>query len=1358
MTHPVRRWVLVPVAAAAVLAGVFLFLGRPGEEKEPTSAIATEEPADGDLTRDIPPDVPPPPAATDPPPATADDEISIVSHVLRPGDSLSSIADTFYGPPDRQRGAHWLVIYDYNAEADIIDPVRTPIVATPPDGYTVLLEVGGEILIPFYPGDYPDRISILEKYPIVDGAAPSPADGLVRDPSARTVASAWERVPRWATLSDPGLTAPRPTTARPPQETYVPPAVARRRGLPESPPAVTPDPTPGVPPDPGLPVEPAPPARRTFRLPGLESIIVRLRDQPPEPAPPPETVPIPQLEPPSPTRVSPDLPRPALPRATLALPERSEEAVPVPAITLKAPVHGTFYGPTVTVEGVVQASAGVDIGRDQRTVRRLSAYFEGRDDDTEAAEEISWDTTSGSFRAVLDTSGLQGRQSLVVEGENDRGEVVRRRVTLFDGNTPPSVTLTAPDRAYGYGEVLEIAGFVRDETADFGQPRGVETLRYHLEPVDFAVFQNPVEGEVKPEGDGSFSILVPGNRLTGAQLVTLTIRSVSGAELREVFEIEPAVTAIPRITATGGDGSATLDWSVLPGERSYRIYYRPVGSREGLTPPEELRLWNDPSVRTVADAAPPYTVTGLENTTAYYFQVVTGETGREAWSAVAASVPLDGTEVKVSVANDFDAILLDWNTLPEVSRYALWRRAETEEGYTRIVSVEGGRYRDERVRYGLRYFYRVSPDLAGTTRSAIATGMTTAVPQDVISRVAMTSLPSGSAVGALTVSGDYVVVANPQGVSLLDIWDAPNIIRRGEVKGIQSVSALTAWDRYVIAADGEGRLRVIDTDNAARPGVVFSGPAAGAVDVVAVPASTRILVFAAYGSGGLAVHELRHDPADLPVLSRVGGTSSVAVAAAVDPTDRDSILLASSGGDDVSLYRVDPAGRMVRRSSLGLENVTDLDLLIEADGRSLVLAATTDELVVIDPEGPSVLSRTPFSGGAAVRGVAYDDGAAFAYLGSTSRGVAVFDLSDPTGPVQFAVTEEQHAVTALSLHTDLAGETTVVAATSGGPLFYRAHTLGRSRTVATVEIPGSANRVGMVSALWGPMLLISDSRGVALYPVDQASALRERNAQPQRYIQVGSDVMGADIVVTDTGAYLLVADRREGLFVFDLADTATPVAHLSADLRLLDVSGSYRDGRFLACVVDQRWGLIVVDLTNLDEPVQRSATPTPDPRAIAVIEHHVFLADARDGVVVIDIANPDLPRRDYTVDLPGSRAIHVERSEDGRIAAAVVTAEGVVILTAGAAAGFTVRGTYPTSFAENVWIQNGAVAVPEGILGLTILDLKNPDRPRRISTSDLEYAVDAVLTGSYAFATDGDDLYVLEVLIPPWLAGTTSTP
>ena len=1362
MKGRVFRWItLFLVTAGFLTVGLLVFLRNPPREPDTTSDdVAIEQEAEPE------PEPEPLPEPTREEPAREADledgqepaanaaapEIRVERYVVKSGDSLSQIAREAYSDEERARGAHWLTIYVYSADNGILDPASTPIVSKA-DRYSVNLDAGQELLIPFYPGDFPFQESILARFGVNEEAEIRATGGDEAEIPRLEGWSAPAAARRWLRLAGRlGEASPEPEDDRPVEPRGSEPAGAEPGTI-------------------------APPVES-----GLSVPAAREGTEPPEPAQEPSWS---RQEPAAAERQSSqvvqalELPRAAsepqrprtpqaarrepepLQRETVQLepPPEFQQPEPVaaipPAISLSAPARGNFYGETLLIEGQVQASRGVEIARDQRALEELVVYFDGR---REEADAVYWDVTSGSFRALLQTAELTGLQTVVVEARNDAGERTSVRVPVYDGNTPPSISLTSPDTEYGYGAFLEIAGRAVDATEDLGQPRGVERIRYEIQPADFAIVQDLVEGEIRPRRDGSFEAVIPTEQFKGTQLVVLTARGVNGAEGEISFELSKANTAIPRITATGGNRAVTLDWSPLPGAREYRVYYRSATTpRPGADTDEEPRLWEESGITEIEVATPPYTVRGLDNRVRYEFQVVTGRRGREAWSEVVENVPLTGRELSVSATNDFDAIALRWRPLPSISRYAVWRKGDNEAEYLSVATVEGSEYRDETVRYGIRYAYRIAPDIAGAVMSPAVYGLAASVPQEAITSSALAERPGPS---ALTVAGEYVVVSDREGFALLDIWNLPTVTRRGELSRVGQMRAMDSWDRYVLGAETTGRVRVIDTGDSNNPRVVYSSGDLDAQDLAVVPTSSRVLVFLARNRRGLEVSALEESPVSLRELGADRRRESLLLSTLAAPEEPDLIHLASASPDAINLYSVRPDGVPRLQGSLSQREVTDLHLIADASGAPLLLATTGSEFLVIDPlPRPRVRSRVPIVGASAVRGVAYHDGSLFGYVGSSSNGVTVFDLSDPEEPIQFAVAGERRAVAALALHYEMTGEVTVVAATDQGTAFYEAHTVGRSRTVATVVTPGRARQVRLADSRRGPMVLVADTSGVAAMGARNAVRLRESAAEPERYISVGSDVTGVDAIVDGGRTLLFAADREEGLFLYDLDRPRQPLAHLSADLMPLDVLAEGRaDGTLLAYVLDERWGLVIVDVTDPETPIQRSATRVVDPRGFCRVGDRLYLADAGSGIVIVDVSNTTLPETVRTVDLPGARDIHLHQKRDGSVIGLAVTSNGLVVLSSEGAhpEELALRGTYQTQFAERVYVDEEYALVNEGVLGLNVLDLSNPDRPRRVSGSDLTYASGATRFDSYAFAVDGSDLQILEILVPPWLEGSTS--
>ena len=78
-------------------------------------------------------------------------------------------------------------------------------------------------------------------------------------------------------------------------------------------------------------------------------------------------------------------------------------------------------------------------------------------------------------------------------------------------------------------------------------------------------------------------------------------------------------------------------------------------------------------------------------------------------------------------------------------------------------------------------------------------------------------------------------------------------------------------------------------------------------------------------------------------------------------------------------------------------------------------------------------------------------------------------------------------------------------------------------------------------------------------------------------------------------------------------------------------------------------------------------------------------------------------------------------------------------------------GFYASRSAEDVFVAGDYAYLAEGFDGLTVLDIRDPGSPLRVSACGDIYAVGVAARERYAFVVDSTGLNVIEILIPPWL-------
>jgi len=152
----------------------------------------------------------------------------------------------------------------------------------------------------------------------------------------------------------------------------------------------------------------------------------------------------------------------------------------------------------------------------------------------------------------------------------------------------------------------------------------------------------------------------------------------------------------------------------------------------------------------------------------------------------------------------------------------------------------------------------------------------------------------------------------------------------------------------------------------------------------------------------------------------------------------------------------------------------------------------------------------------------------------------------------------------------------------------------------------------------------------------------------------------------------------------------------------------------------------------------------------------IVLVAAEEGLAVVHIAAEDLhvERIGSIEDIP---LRHVS-AVPGKALAAAVSGRGVEIIDIGDARSPHITGFVESPFAEDLWVsEDGSlIYVAEGHEGLSVLDLRDPSHPRKVSSCPGIYATGvAGVTGEdgerYAYVAGASHLRKIHVLIPQWL-------
>jgi hypothetical protein len=383
-------------------------------------------------------------------------------------------------------------------------------------------------------------------------------------------------------------------------------------------------------------------------------------------------------------------------------------------------------------------------------------------------------------------------------------------------------------------------------------------------------------------------------------------------------------------------------------------------------------------------------------------------------------------------------------------------------------------------------------------------------------------------------------------------------------------------------------------------------------------------------------------------------------------------------------------------------------------------------------------------------------------------------MTDPTRPTLFdTVAGPEHKD--LALEERLGGQQYIYTAGPQGMEVYQILVDGRSLALGSFPTGDRGYAVALsrpgTAQVWAAVA--DHARGVHLIRLEHMG---------------GADFTGSGFRVPTTYAYdaavanlpgrgwhLLVADAEGGLKLFDLrylagSDPASRVRAVgtgfSADARAVVALGP--DSPYVV-VADGREGLRVFDLSPPETIRQVAVVPKAGLLDVAVARRGtaaVAVLAAADGLTVVDLATPQSPavRGRLTTGQGGVAATSARKVAvlDPAVPLfAAITATGLVVLDASNPQAPRAVGVYPTEFGEDLYVPEGGgpsrrVYVAEGHLGMTVLDLTEPLLPRRISSFPDVYVVG--VTGweespdhLYAYAVDTARVWQVQILVPAWL-------
>ena len=420
-------------------------------------------------------------------------------------------------------------------------------------------------------------------------------------------------------------------------------------------------------------------------------------------------------------------------------------------------------------------------------------------------------------------------------------------------------------------------------------------------------------------------------------------------------------------------------------------------------------------------------------------------------------------------------------------------------------------------------------------------------------------------------------------------------------------------------------------------------------------------------------------------------------------------------------------------------------------------------LDISDPANAAIVGRSGVLPGRVMEIVLAQD---YAYVAGGYQGLRIIDVSDPTSPSEVGFYDTPgHAWGIAVAAGDPQGHTYAYVADGAAP-----HIVRKALRIIDVSDPANPSEVGSYEEL-------EDARDVTVVGSNAYVAgggLHIINvSDPTSPSEIGSyftprsDTQGpppsmfGDVVVAGNYAYLaewpMGDPSRWGLLIVDVSDLTEPTE-----------SGFYYGGVHdivvrdnLAYVANPGGGLDVIDVSDPTEPTRFGDYSLPGiADSVAVAGDYAYVGLTDGGLAIVDISNPASPTGAGSYhDTPG---LSLDVAVAGNYAyVAGKPMFGIVDISDPAVPTYT--GFYDTAgYGYGVVVTGDYAYVTVGYYGLSVMDVSDPTAPSEVGFYDTPgSAYGVAIADSYAYVADGGSgLRVINITDPanPSEVGFYDTP
>lgn len=1004
-----------------------------------------------------------------------------------------------------------------------------------------------------------------------------------------------------------------------------------------------------------------------------------------EPEPIPESVPV----------IEPDNVR-----APLAGAQEQTQQVPIdtapPHIAILSPTTGTFYTKKIQIEGQISSSA--DNLNSVHGVGRVTWEIAGK----KPQEELFFGS-DGVFFLSFTAKEYTGTLEIIIKAEKEGGDSGEYKLTLFDGNVSPELTIDSPVEGGSYGAAIRISGRVTDPSAIDINLTGPESLTYSLFSLDSSSSDKQISGTIPVGSDGKFSAIIFSNDFTGEQLVTITAHGRNGKTSENSVSIVESDSDIPGFSVVQEDGIVRLSWDSLPGVEEYNLFYADAG-----TDPAGI------NGNKFSDVKSPLQIKNLREGFLYRFQLeavplADGSTDeKNYWSNIKETILLTFNTLKPVAASGYQQISLVWLNIPGTKKFDILRKESSTGSYQILEdSFEGTSYVDRDVIFGKQYSYKIRPSMDGGQLSSSVSLESLPFPEE--KTVVMTGYGSSGLQG-IEVVGSYIFLANgTRGIKIIDNADSLHPLEVGRYPSDDAKDILIRGERAYIA-DGYRGIKILDINDPGNPILLGSRKTTDATKL-ALAGDT---VYIADGKSGIKIIDISSERRP----SRIG---SLDTENAVDIVLQDSTLFIADGPGGFKIFDAAGSPNLKMISNFKCENAVALavknNIAYIADGSFGVRIVN-----ISDINHPVEIAQIPME---SITDILVNENYIFAT--DLVQGLSIYEVSDPLRPVFFDSVEMEDA-SSLTINngiiylTDKEGFKTV-----------ESFTTGRSFVIAEYKTDGKAYDLTYIDHT----LYLADHRnGVRIVdvsnPTDSGSF----------FVKNKLDTSYAESVV-GYGSKLLIADGEGGVALGEITylEDGSQQVELQYSIDLPGITKSLVVYNDIAYIAAREEGMHILNLETKEIDTVFTGGSVQE---IAVTKDLIFVADGVKGLKIY--SNIDTPQLLSTVEL--SNTVTVAFS-DGY----VITGgkDGLFVIDISEPDKPVIVSSFNAGWIEDIHLEPGYIYAAAGYEGLIVLDMKNPADLVLVSACKDVYAVGVDVEKDLAFVADVDGFKVVKILIPSWL-------